>query len=86
MFIQYSKESGQLKVSRYQWLYSIITVSSLYSTYGNKAFACSGYYGSNIIFKLAFTSSTQARFVYGPSASTSVVTITGLSDTVIEIK
>ena len=62
------------------------TVASLYNTYGSKAFAASGYYNTNMVSKLAFTSTSQARFVYGTGASTTVVGITTLSDTVIEVK
>lgn len=61
------------------------TVSSLYSNYPSKPFACSGYYNSLVTSKLAFTSSTQARIVYGPDQSTANVAVTGLTDTVIEI-
>lgn len=61
------------------------TVATLYSTYGNEALTASGYYGTNIVTKLAFTSPTQARFVYGSTPSTGVVTITGLTDNVIPV-
>ena len=61
-----------------------LTVSSLYGLYGSKAFAASGMYGTNIVNKLAFTSSTQARFVYG-TGSTVVVAVNTISDTVIEV-
>ena len=61
-----------------------LTVSSLYGLYGSKAFAASGMYGTNVVSKLAFTSSTQARFVYG-TGSTAVVAINTISDTVIEV-
>ena len=60
------------------------TVSSLYGLYGNKAFAASGMYGTNVVNKLAFTSSTQVRFVYG-TGSTAVVAIDTISDTIIEV-
>ena len=61
------------------------TAATLYSTYGNKAIAASGYYGSNVVSKLAFTSSTQCRFVHGSTPSTGIVTITELTDTVIPV-
>lgn len=61
------------------------TVASLYSKYPSKPFACSGYYNSLVTSKLAFTSSTQARIVYGPNQSSANVAITGFADTVIEV-
>lgn len=62
------------------------TMSSLYGLYGNKAFQASGLYNSsNVVSKIAITSSTQARFVYGASGSTSVETVTTLSDSVVAV-
>lgn len=62
------------------------TMSSLYGLYGNKAFQASGTYNSsNVVSKIAITSSTQARFVYGASGSTSVETVSTLSDSVVAV-
>lgn len=61
------------------------TASTLYSKYPSKAFACSGYYGTNIVSKIAFTGSNSMRVVYGSGSSTATVSTITLSDTVIEV-
>lgn len=62
-----------------------LTAATIYSKYPSKAFACSGYYGTNVAIKIAFTSATQFRVVYGTGASTSVISVSTVSDTVMEI-
>ena len=58
------------------------TASTLYSKFGTKAIACSGYYGSSALTKFAFASATTVRVVYGSSNSTATPTINTVTDTV----
>ena len=60
--------------------------SQLYAQYPNFAFAASGYYGNNVIMKLAFTSASQVRLVHGSSATTGVLAISNVADSVMEVK
>lgn len=65
------------------------TAARIYSTYPEKAFACSGGGNGKIIYKLAFTSATTVRLVYSDTSGNSAtanVTVGTVADTVVEVK
>jgi hypothetical protein len=48
----------------------------------NKEFVASGYFGTNVVSRIAFTSATQVKLVHGPASSTTAVTISDLTDSI----
>ena len=64
-----------------------LTAATMYNTYGSKAFAASGYFGSTgaVVNRIAFTSTTTVRIVYGTSGATSNSAIVSFTDTVIPV-